>query len=155
MNNKKVTIHIKSTALFTLLQTHIPDFALTDSYAFVDGSLLFNCRIDKLPQTKEDIFTLLCSETPWGGELSENKQAILDTLEVFECQTVEGFYGDTVADVKGFKTYAGRYRGSVVDDGRRTERKETACCKAEEGNRPGGVGTGIRLGVKERMICQY
>ena len=98
----RVTVHIKSTALSTLLQTHIPDFTLEDSYTFVDGSLLLNCCVDKLPQTKEDIFTLLCSETPWGDELSENKQSILDTLEVFECQTVEGFYGDTVADVTDY-----------------------------------------------------
>jgi len=132
MNNKKTKIHIKSAAISALLQSHIPDFALANSYTFVDGSLLLNCRIDKLPQKKEDIFTLLCSETPWGGELSENKQAILDTLEVFECKTVEGFYGDTVADVTDYIEEAA-YKQLGVREGAQFDEfcSDAAACNCE------------------------
>ena len=105
MSNKKVTIHIGGKELSAVLNSIISDFAFTDKYAFANGALLMKCSgawAEKIPQSREDIFSLLCEETPWKNELEQSRSAVIDTIEIFEYKTVEGFYGDTIADVTDY-----------------------------------------------------
>lgn len=105
MSNRKTTIRVSGKELSAILKKLDPDHALTDKYSFADGVLLLKCTgswVDKIPQSKEDVFCLLCEETPWDNELERSRSAVLDTLETFEYKTVEGFYGDTIADVTDY-----------------------------------------------------